>query len=169
MRPARFFTRPFSGVGVLAAALTLTLVTAPAAPASAPTAASASPAAAPAAAVAHEAENAVVSRGVVESNHAGYTGSGFVNYDNVQGGHVQWAVDAAQAGRATLTLRYANGTAASRPMDITVNGVLVADDRAFPSTGSWASWSTVTLTTDVKAGANTVRATATTSAGGPNV
>ncbi|MGW3404885.1 cellulase family glycosylhydrolase [Streptomyces zhihengii] len=31
------------------------------------------------------------------------------------------------------------------------------------------SWSTVTLTTDVKAGANTVRATATTSAGGPNV
>ncbi|MGW1139607.1 hypothetical protein ACWD6S_19320, partial [Streptomyces zhihengii] len=43
MRPARFFTRPFSGVGVLAAALTLTLVTAPAAPASAPTAAPASP------------------------------------------------------------------------------------------------------------------------------
>lgn len=165
MRPARFFTRPLGGVGVLAAALALTLVTAPAAPASAPSA----EAAAPAAAVTHEAESAVVSRGVVESNHTGYTGSGFVNYDNAQGSHVQWSVTAAQAGRATLTLRYANGTAASRPMDITVNGVLVADDRAFPSTGSWSSWSTVSLTTDVRAGANTVRATATTSAGGPNV
>ncbi|QNP66802.1 cellulase family glycosylhydrolase [Streptomyces genisteinicus] len=174
MRPARFFTRPIGGLGVLAAALALTLVTAPSAPASAPSASppaapAPAPAAASAAAVVHEAENAVVSRGVVESNHAGYTGTGFVNYDNAQGSHVQWTVDAATAGRATLTLRYANGTSASRPMDITVGGVLVADDRAFPPTGSWSSWTTVSITTDVKAGANTVRATATTSAGGPNV
>ncbi|HCU51432.1 MAG TPA: chemotaxis protein, partial [Micromonosporaceae bacterium] len=38
-----------------------------------------------AAAVGYEAENATISQGVVESNHAGFTGTGFVNYDNVVG------------------------------------------------------------------------------------
>ncbi|MGW1209144.1 cellulase family glycosylhydrolase [Streptomyces sp. NPDC002499] len=123
----------------------------------------------PLAAVVHEAETATVSRGVVESNHAGFTGSGFVNYDNVTGSYVQWAVDAAKSGPASLTLRFANGTTANRAMDITVNGTRIAAARAFPGTGAWTNWSTVTLATDLKAGANTVRATATTANGGPNV
>ena len=41
--------------------------------------------------------------------------------------------------------------------------------RAFPATGSWDTWRTVTLTVPVNAGTNTVRATATTGNGGPNL
>ncbi|MFE6134353.1 chemotaxis protein, partial [Streptomyces sp. NPDC056437] len=67
MRPSRNWLRSLGGVGTLAAALLLGLTTAPTAPA-APTAAEAPEAAA---AVTHEAENAVISQGVVESNHAG--------------------------------------------------------------------------------------------------
>ncbi|MFJ8076362.1 cellulase family glycosylhydrolase [Streptomyces sp. NPDC096176] len=169
MRPARFWLRPLGSVGVLGAALLLALTTAT--PATA-TPAPAAPAPTPpttAAGVTHEAEHATVSRGLIESNHTGFTGSGFVNYDNSTASYVQWTVNAAQAGRATLVLRFANGTAADRPMDITVNGTLAADDRSFPGTGSWTSWSTVTVTADLKAGANTIRATATTVSGGPNV
>ncbi|MGW0698974.1 cellulase family glycosylhydrolase [Streptomyces sp. NPDC002867] len=164
MRPARLWKHPLTALGVIGTALTLALTaapTAPAAPVPEPLAA--------AAAVTHEAENATVSRGLVESDHTGYTGTGFVNYDNVSGSYVQWTVNAAQAGRATLTLRYANGTTANRPMDISVNGTLAADERAFNGTGSWTSWSTVTLAADLRAGANTIRATATTANGGPNV
>src|SRR3712207_5583046 len=64
----------------------------------------------------HQAENATISQGVVESNHAGFTGTGFVNYNNVSGSFVEFAVNAPAAGSATLTFRYANGTTANRPM-----------------------------------------------------
>ncbi|WP_431900317.1 glycosyl hydrolase family 28 protein [Nonomuraea sp. bgisy101] len=111
----------------------------------------------------YEAENATISQGVVESNHAGYTGTGFVNGDNVAGSYVEWTVNAAAAGTATLTLRYANGTTANRPMDVA--GALVD----FPGTGAWTTWSTRSITVPLTAGANLIRATATTANGGPNL
>jgi endoglucanase len=117
----------------------------------------------------YQAETASISQGVVEANHAGFTGAGFVNYDNVTGSHVQWSVTAAQTGAATLTLRFANGTTANRSMDITVNGTLVGDDVAFGATGAWTTWQTASLSANLVAGANTIRATATTANGGPNV
>jgi beta-glucosidase len=117
----------------------------------------------------YQAENATIFQGVVESNHAGYTGTGFVNYDNIVGSYVEWTVSAAQTGSARLTFRYANGGTTSRPMDITVNGVLVADELAFPPTGAWSSWQTSSTTATLNAGANTIRATATSASGGPNV
>jgi hypothetical protein len=117
----------------------------------------------------YQAESATISQGVVEANHLGYTGTGFVNYDNVIGSYVEWTVAADQAGPAGLALRYANGTTLSRPMDVTVNGVLVADDLAFGPTADWDTWQTATVTATLAAGVNTVRATATTANGGPNV
>jgi endo-1,4-beta-D-glucanase Y len=117
----------------------------------------------------YEAENASISKGVVESNHAGFSGTGFVNYDNVTGSFVQWTVDAAAAGPATLTLRYSNGTTTNRPMSIVVNGATVVATQAFGSTTNWDTWKTATITAALNAGTNTIRATATTSNGGPNV
>ncbi|MEU6785928.1 glycosyl hydrolase family 28 protein [Nonomuraea angiospora] len=117
----------------------------------------------------YEAENATISQGVVESNHAGFSGSGFVNYDNVAGSYVEFAVNAAAAGTATLTLRYANGTTANRAMDIAVNGTVVAAAKPFNGTGAWTTWQSTTVSAQLAAGANTVRATATTANGGPNL
>ncbi|MDR8410787.1 cellulase family glycosylhydrolase [Nonomuraea sp. 3-1Str] len=119
------------------------------------------------AATEYQAESATISQGVVESNHAGYTGTGFVNYDNVTGSSVEFTVNAATAGAASLVLRFANGTTANRPMSITVNGASVSRD--FPGTGAWTTWQDVTVAATLKAGANTVRASATTANGGPNL
>ncbi len=117
----------------------------------------------------YEAENATISQGVVESNHLGFSGTGFVNYNNLVGSYVQWSVNAPAAGTATIGLRYSNGTTTNRPMDITVNGALVSDELAFGSTANWDTWATKTITAPVNAGSNTIRATATTANGGPNV
>ncbi|MFI6318022.1 PQQ-dependent sugar dehydrogenase [Nonomuraea sp. NPDC050556] len=116
----------------------------------------------------YEAENATIVQGAVESNHTGYSGTGFVNGDNVAGPYVEWTVNAATAGTATLSLRYANGTTGNRPADITVNGTLVADDRVFNPTANWDTWATSTLTAPVVAGANKIRATAVSAGGNPN-
>ncbi|MEU7898068.1 PQQ-dependent sugar dehydrogenase [Nonomuraea sp. NPDC049152] len=126
------------------------------------------PALASAAPTRYEAESATISQGVVESNHAGYSGTGFVNGDNVAGAYTEWTVTAASAGTATIALRYANGTTANRPSDISVNGAVVADERAFNPTGAWATWATSTLTAPVVAGQNKIRATASAVGGNPN-
>ncbi|UMP00165.1 cellulase family glycosylhydrolase [Amycolatopsis sp. EV170708-02-1] len=124
--------------------------------------------AASAAPVRYESEDATISRGAVESNHTGFTGSGFVNYENVTGSYVEYTVNAAQAGQHTLTFRYANGTTANRPLDITVNGSIAVDDLGFAGTGAWTTWRTVTTTVNLAAGSNKIRTTAVTANGGPN-
>src|SRR5204862_451481 len=115
----------------------------------------------------YEAENAVCD-GTIDTNHLGFSGTGFCNTNNAVGASVQWTVNAANAGGATLTFRYANGSTASRPMTVTVNGSAVAT-LDFPPTGSWDTWATATTTATLAAGSNTVRLTATTASGGPNL
>lgn len=127
------------------------------------------PEAAVAAPVRYEAESATISQGVVESNHAGFSGTGFVNFDNVAGSSVEFTVTASRAGEARLTFRYANGTADARPLDVNVNGALAVDERAFAGTGAWTAWTSVTNTVQLNAGTNTIRLTATGATGGPNL
>ncbi|MFF5209668.1 YbhB/YbcL family Raf kinase inhibitor-like protein [Streptosporangium sp. NPDC000396] len=117
----------------------------------------------------YQAENATISQGAVESNHAGYTGTGFVNYDNVAGSYVEFTVNAATAGNYSLTFRFANGTTTDRPMDISVNGTPVSAGLSFPGTGAWTTWVEKSVTAGLVAGANRVRAGATTANGGPNL
>ena len=117
-----------------------------------------------------EAEEATLSQAVVESNHAGYTGSGFVNYDNVGGSYVEWRVNVPSDGEYQLFFRYANGLSANRPCAIQVNGTIVSSGLAFNATGAWTNYqNTASLTANLTAGQNTVRATATGASGGANV
>jgi glucose/arabinose dehydrogenase len=114
--------------------------------------------------VVYEAEDASITNGVVESNHAGFTGRGFVNSDNAIGVAVEWTVSPAAAGTKSLVFRYANGTTTSRPATITINGAVVTTLQ-FPGTGSWTNWMIQTVRAPLSAGPNTVRATATTAGG----
>lgn len=117
----------------------------------------------------HEAEDATISRGVFENTHAGFSGTGYVNGDNVAGSYVEWAFPAGTAGTATVRLHYANGTTANRPSVISVNGTTVYASRDHGSTGTWDTWATDTFTVPAVAGSNTLRATATTAGGNPNI
>jgi alpha-galactosidase len=116
----------------------------------------------------YEAEDATIVQGVVESNHAGFFGTGFVNGDNVPGPYVQWTVTAASVGSTTVTVRYANGTAGTRTASVSVNGG-TGTSLSFPSTGAWTNWTTAAFTANLTAGTNTIRVTATSSDGNPNL
>jgi endoglucanase len=126
------------------------------------------PQSASAAPVTYQSEDATISQGVVESNHAGFTGTGFVNFDNLTGSYVQYTVNAAAAGAHSLTFRYANGTTANRPVNVVVNGSTAVSNLAFPGTGAWTTWQSITTNVTLAAGSNTIRTTATTANGGPN-
>ncbi|MGW4650125.1 glycosyl hydrolase family 8 [Kitasatospora sp. NPDC004289] len=127
------------------------------------------PQTASAAATRYEAESAALSQGVVEANHANYSGTGFVNGDNVSGSWVEFTVNAAAAGTASLTVRYSNGTTTARPADVALNGTVVSAARAFNSTTNWDTWANSTLSVQLVAGANKVRLTATSANGLANL
>ncbi|WP_416904407.1 carbohydrate-binding protein [Micromonospora echinospora] len=123
-----------------------------------------------AAAIRHEAEAAPSTcDGVIESNHAGYSGSGFCNGRNASGAAAQFTVNAAAAGAATIAVRFANGTTGNRPADLQVNGTVAQAASAFDPTGGWATWSTKTLTATLVAGNNTIRLNPTTAEGLANI
>jgi hypothetical protein len=122
----------------------------------------------------YEAENGTYSAGsTVDSNHTGFSGTGFVNTPNATGSYVEWTINSTQAGNATINIAYANGQASGqtvdRPADITINGTLLKAGQSFPGTANWDTWQTVPLTVPLNAGANTIRLTATTTNGDPNL
>ncbi|MGN9908820.1 cellulase family glycosylhydrolase [Phytohabitans sp. LJ34] len=118
----------------------------------------------------YEAESAPAQcGGTIDANHAGFSGSGFCNATNAVGAFAQFTVDAASAGTATIGIRYANGTTANRPADISVNGSVVQSASAFNGTGAWTAWATKTLTANLTAGTNTIRVAATTANGPANI
>lgn len=122
-----------------------------------------------AATVRYEAEaSPAVCNGAIDSDWTGYSGSGFCNGANSTSGYAQFTVNAATAGTATLSVRFANGATAARPASLVVNGAAVQTP-SFEATGAWTTWVTKTLTVTLNAGSNTVRLNPTTAAGLPNV
>ncbi len=117
----------------------------------------------------YQAEDAAFSGAVTETKNAGYTGTGYVNYDNVSGGYIEWTINVSSAGTKSLIFTYANGTSSNRTVDISVNGNVVASGVVFGGTGSWTQWQTKSITASLNPGINKFRATATSSDGGPNI
>ncbi|MFE2754827.1 PQQ-dependent sugar dehydrogenase [Actinosynnema sp. NPDC059335] len=115
----------------------------------------------------HQAEAATISGGEVRSDHAGYTGPGYVDYDDAAGGYVEYTVAAAEEGPHRLVFRYANGTRSDLVLAVSVNGVQ-AGTVPFPGTGAWTTWRDATATVSLRTGRNRVRATAVSRDGGPN-
>ncbi|MFF1409023.1 carbohydrate-binding protein [Streptomyces sp. NPDC058289] len=122
-----------------------------------------------AAPVRYEAESSpAFCTGTIDSDWAGYSGSGFCNGTNAVGAYAQFTVNAPTSGTATLKVRFANGTTTARPAAVTVNGSAAAS-AAFESTGTWATWATNTLAVPLVPGSNTIRLSPTASAGLPNI
>ena len=90
----------------------------------------------------------------LEATHGGFSGWGYLAGWGSDGQSVDILVDAPKAGVYTATLRYATGDAASRA--ISVNGTSVNAKLAFPSTGNYDTYATVTQPLTLTAGRNTM-------------
>jgi hypothetical protein len=116
-----------------------------------------------------EAETGTLSAGgTFDSNHLGFTGTGFANTANAVGAYLDIPVTAAAAGTKTLTFRYSDGTTAARPATISVNGTS-RGTLNFPITANWDTWATASISVPLTAGTNTIRVTGTTAGGDANI
>lgn len=117
----------------------------------------------------YEAESAPATcSGTIDTDHSGYSGTGFCNGTNAAGEAAQFTADATASGTATVGVRFANGTTTARSADVIVNGVR-ASATSFEGTGAWSTWMTKTLTVAVSAGRNTIRFSPTIANGLPNI
>jgi hypothetical protein len=107
--------------------------------------------------------------GKTDNSHSGYTGTGFVDTDNATGAYIEWEFGRQTAGTETVVFRYAHGKTDNRTASLTVNGVVVNGALAFPPTGAFTTWQTVTSSIPVVAGRNLLRLTALNSAGLANL
>ena len=107
--------------------------------------------------------------GTIAANHSGYSGTGFCDTNSGTGVAAGFTVNASSAGIATVDIRYANGAAAGRPADISVNGTVVQGGFAFDGTGGFNRWATRSLTVSLNAGNNVIRLAATTGSGLANI
>ncbi len=107
--------------------------------------------------------------GIVDTQHSGYTGSGFVDTANAVGSYIEIEFGRQQAGAETMSVRYAHGKTDNRSASVMLNGATVTGSLAFPPTGSWTSWQYVSNAIPVVAGRNLLRLTALNSGGLANI
>ncbi|WP_165822482.1 CBM35 domain-containing protein [Paenibacillus montanisoli] len=109
----------------------------------------------PAPGTVYEAEDGTLDGGTsVNTDHAGYSGTGFVDHFSDQGASVTFTVNAAMAGERDVTLRYANGNPASS-LTIYVNGTKFRQT-LLPGLADWDAWGFITDSLHLKAGENTI-------------
>lgn len=103
----------------------------------------------------YEAENAIKTNVTTNTNHTGYTGTGFVDGFAEQGDEITFQVNATSAGTHALSFRYANDTGYTSTRHIYVDGQYVGT-LDMPNLGSWDTWSTASLSTNLTSGIHTV-------------
>ncbi len=108
-----------------------------------------------------EAENANLEGGASNaSNHAGFSGTGFVAGLKVVGAKITWNVNnSLSAGNYTLTIKYTNGIPAdnqhiARTISLYINNVKT--QITLEPTADWATWGFFTKTVPLIAGQNTI-------------
>ena len=107
-----------------------------------------------------ELEDGKISDGISDSQHEGFTGTGFVNFDGIDKASVESTFDVKSAGTYSMTIRYSNGGVAPRPMKITANGKVLAKKQEFPSndSGLWDNYATLTIAkVELKDGENVIK------------
>jgi hypothetical protein len=115
-----------------------------------------------------EAENAEIVPGAAESEHAGYSGTGYANTDNEYGAYIAFSVTVSTAASYDLMFTYALSSG-NRYASIQVNGITVVSNINFEATGAWTSWSTSSASVNLPEGTNIITLTAEQASGLPNI
>ena len=117
----------------------------------------------------YQAENASdIDEGVVESIHAGFTGTGYLNINNFNNTFALYIVNRPVAGTVAVKVRYANGGTTNRPINVSAGGGGSAQIAGAP-TGSWTNWVSATVNIAMAAGDNDFVLSSVSNDGMPNI
>lgn len=97
--------------------------------------------------------------------------SNYVVFDAVKDAYIEMKqVGSHINGTATITFVYSNGSGMNLPMEIKVNGSTIESEKVFPSTGSWGTWSTLSINANMTSDtSNVIRFKTISNVGGPRL
>lgn len=93
----------------------------------------------------------------VERTNSGYTGTGYVKFQNTTNSAVQFnTIPIGSTGMKNLKIRYAlpNGTS---KLDVYVNGARAQSNVPFEATGGWSTWGEKSIQVSMANGTNTLK------------
>lgn len=104
----------------------------------------------------YEAEFATRVNATTNTNHTGYTGTGFVDSFAASGSSVTFDVNSTAGSNHQLRFRYANATGGTTTRTIYVDGVSVGI-LSLPTLANWDTWGIATLSTSLTTGKHTIK------------
>ncbi len=105
----------------------------------------------------YEAENATLAGGAaVNTNHANYSGTGFVEGFWTAGANVTFTVNAGVAGKYSTRLHYANASGGAKTVSLYVNGTKIKQITC-ANLANWDTWNDETEVVTLTAGSNTIK------------
>lgn len=111
-----------------------------------------------------QAEAGLLTDVVITTQHSGFEGSGYADFNDIGGGSIAWTYDATSSGDVEMVIRYA--TMNERPLDLYVDGTKRASFSC-KNTGSWTKWAMEKTSLTIDQGVHTILLEARFS--GPNV
>ncbi|WP_277552389.1 right-handed parallel beta-helix repeat-containing protein [Halobaculum limi] len=85
-----------------------------------------------------------------QTEHAGFTNEGYINFDQDSGAFARWQLDVETADQYQLEIRFANGGSGDRTANLTYAGT--QQQITFPQTGGWTDWATMTESVELPSG-----------------
>lgn len=104
----------------------------------------------------YEAEDATLYNVGTNTNHTGYTGSGFVDGYGDSGDYVQFSITVPEAGDYALAFRYANDTGSTCTRSVYVDTV-DESQLQFPDLVNWDTWGVARYVATLSAGTHTIK------------
>jgi GH15 family glucan-1,4-alpha-glucosidase len=104
----------------------------------------------------YEAESATRYNVTTNTNHPGYTGTGFVDGYGEVNDYVQFSITVPSTQDYTLRLRFSNNTGNYNKRAIYVDNTFISN-AYFPDIGNWDTWSTSDVGTTLTAGSHTIK------------
>ncbi|HOL32813.1 MAG TPA: glycoside hydrolase family 98 domain-containing protein, partial [Anaerohalosphaeraceae bacterium] len=105
--------------------------------------------------------------GIIDTTDSGYTGDGYADTSDSLGAGIDWEVHFDSSVTKSFTFQYACPD--NRTADLIVDGVPIASNIQFPSTGSWSDWKFVTVYARADAGVSDLRLQSTSGLGLPHI
>jgi len=103
----------------------------------------------------YEAESAIKTNVTTNTNHTGYTGTGFVDGFAESGDEVTFQVNVTTAGSHNLNFKYANNTGYTATRHVYVDGTY-AGTLNMANLANWDTWGTANVTSNLTQGIHTI-------------
>jgi hypothetical protein len=114
-----------------------------------------------------EAEYAKIVNATIETEHLGFSGEGYVNFNPTESS-ITWENADTPLGSSTLVFRYALGKTPGRNVELKINGNVINSNLFFPPTLAWNDYQDLSVPFDFITSTNMISIT-TVGEDGPNI